>query len=703
VSDIRLGSVEMAVVGPHFNHPRWNLMEWLLAREGEAPVSAPGALRLHPSPGPLAFFSNGYQSWSFTGALHSGQPQPASLLGPFGDPKHLNLLNPVLDRPGHFSSDMFAVLGDRAHDVGLIAGWLSQREQFGHVEARLDEYAPSLSLSAQCDGVVLPPGGERITDWAYLQFIPLETPDPLGDYIHAVARENGARVPSATPIGWCSWYHYFDRVSERDMLDNLAALAQARARLPLDFVQLDDGYQAQVGDWFETNARFPRGLAWLSNEIRAHGQTPGLWLAPYIVRSDAQLNRLHPDWFLRAALGRKANAGYNWFRWCYALDPTHPGVRDHTRRLIETAVKEWGFPYLKLDFLYAAALPGRRYAAALTRAQAMRLALADIREAAGDDVFLLGCGCPLGPAVGLVDGMRIGTDVAPNWHPELFSPNLKRFLHNELSFTSTRNAAQNIISRAPLHRRWWLNDPDCLLARDHDTALTEAEVRSLATVIALSGGMFLVSDDMTRLNADREHYIAALMPVLADARMRAHDWLGNTMPDTLTLPLRGAAGEWLVAGLFNWADSPRDRTVSLSSLGLADGAYFAANFWDNTLSILPRGQPLELRGIPPHGAQLLALRPVTAGPALVSSSFHFSQGCEITEWAAQPDALRLKIDIQRTAEGELILALPARPVTATINRQPIEAVEAMPGLWSLGFVVEGSATVAVRWDEDAGI
>ena len=38
-----------------------------------------------------------------------------------------------------------------------------------------------------------------------------------------------------------------------------------------------------------------------------------------------------------------------------------------------------------------------------------------VRRGAGDDTFLLGCGAPLGPTIGVVDGMRIGPDVAPWW------------------------------------------------------------------------------------------------------------------------------------------------------------------------------------------------------------------------------------------------------------------------------------------------
>jgi alpha-galactosidase len=59
-------------------------------------------------------------------------------------------------------------------------------------------------------------------------------------------------------------------------LGNLDAIQVRRDRLPLDFVQLDDGYQAQVGGWFETKPTFANGLRWLADQIRARAQMPGL-------------------------------------------------------------------------------------------------------------------------------------------------------------------------------------------------------------------------------------------------------------------------------------------------------------------------------------------------------------------------------------------------------------------------------------------
>jgi alpha-galactosidase len=119
-----------------------------------------------------------------------------------------------------------------------------------------------------------------------------------------------------------------------------------------------------------------------------------------------------------------------------------------------------------------------------------------IRRGAGDDAFILGCGAPLGPCIGVVDGMRIGPDVAPAWAPR------DEAAPYAGAVPSTRNAWRNTVARAPLHRALWLNDPDCLMLRASDTDLTPEQVEAWALAVAMSGGMAIVSDDLAALGAD---------------------------------------------------------------------------------------------------------------------------------------------------------------------------------------------------------
>jgi hypothetical protein len=167
------------------------------------------------------------------------------------------------------------------------------------------------------------------------------------------------------------------------------------------------------------------------------------------------------------------------------------------------ALAEIGFAYQKLDFLYMAALEGRADDDRLTRAQRLQRGLQAIRRGAGANSFLLGCGCPLGPAVGVVDAMRIGPDVAPSWgiDPATSIPGLEAVL------PSTRSAIRSVLNRLFLHRRLWLNDPDCLMARAAETHLSAAEIETLAAAIAVGGGMMVFSDDAATLDAPARRLI----------------------------------------------------------------------------------------------------------------------------------------------------------------------------------------------------
>jgi hypothetical protein len=226
-------------------------------------------------------------------------------------------------------------------------------------------------------------------------------------------------------------------------------------------------------------------------------------------------------------------------------------------------------------------------------------------------------------------------------------------------------------------------------------------VRCLSTVIALSGGMFLVSDDMTRLRPERYRYIQALMPVLTNAlssTVSARDWLSEQTPETLTLKLSGPTGEWLLAGLFNWQSVPVSRKVEPAELGLPPGRYWVADFWDESVRVLEAGEALRLGAIPAHGAHLLALRPVTESPRFIASTFHFSQGGEVTEWAVARRTLQFKVELGRVAEGDVRLALPAPPCEAQVDGAPVAVkAESLPGLYSLRFAVKGAAAVWLAW------
>ncbi len=246
---------------------------------------------------------------------------------------------------------------------------------------------------------------------------------------------------------WCSWYSLYTAIDEK-ILIQISGLLQG---LPFDVIQIDDGWQQKVGDW-QPNLKFPSGMKSLAEAIRSQGKQAGLWLAPLLAVKSSRLFGEHPEWFLKDQQGRFVSAGFNWGEQLYALDTTHPQVLEWLQGLMRM-VREWGYDYVKLDFLYAAALPGKRYQD-LPRETAYRQGLKIMRQSLGEDAYLLACGAPIFPSLGLCDALRVGPDVGGEWENSRDA-----VLLTNPAIPGVRNAI-----RTTLHRLW-LNkivqiDPD---------------------------------------------------------------------------------------------------------------------------------------------------------------------------------------------------------------------------------------------------
>jgi alpha-galactosidase len=648
-------------------------------------------------PRALDFFKAGWHAWPYTGLRHARQKDVNTRLGFFVRPFYFNPTTLVSRRRGDFWGEGWGVLTDQK--VALVAGLVSRADQFGQVHVHCQPGRGLLSIITQADGILVPPRECVESEWGMVQFVSLPHPDPLADYVAAVARQMDARVSQAPPpVGWCSWYPYFDRVTEADVLANLEAADRLDDVLPMRLIQLDDGYQSAWGDWTTCNERFPNGLASLASQIALRERRAGLWLAPFVLSPRSDLVRQHPDWLVRDARNRPIHSGLIWRFFGRALDTTHPAVLDWTRALMRQVVQEWGFTYLKLDWLYAAALPGRRHDPQLTRAQALRKGLQAIREGAGEDAFLLGCGCPFGPAVGIVDGMRIGPDVAPHWYPDPFHlPIVRRLVRREMSLPAARNNVRHTLNLSALHRHWWWNDPDCLLARGVDTRLTPEEVRSLVSVIGLSGGMVVDSDDLTRLSPERQRWTSAIFPILSEGA-RPLDLLEREMAELYDLPMVRPWKAWHVVGVFNWSARPVSRALDLACLGF-DGAQptHVFDFWKGAYQLC-QSATLELGELPGHGCRVLRLCAHDASPCIVGDTMHITQGGQVGDWRVVEDELQFSIcDLGRKAEGEIWLWLPGERVEATCEGQAIPVQKRQEGIWALALAVSGPSPVTVRW------
>ncbi|MBG0786356.1 MAG: alpha-galactosidase [Anaerolineaceae bacterium] len=632
------------------------------------------------NPSDPVFYSNGWQSWSSTGSYGLGDQQNKSMLGRFQNPMVVNPGTPQPKKRNTFTGDLVGLVGDKKSKIGLVAGFLSQKAQFGSLEATFNP-EPSLKVWANGDQIRVKPGSNVQTDWLALSFVNLADPDPLGPYLATVGRLHDVAQDESVPVGWCSWYHFYQDIDEKVLDANLDTVITLNPELPLELFQIDDGFETYPGDWYDFVSGFPNGLKPLVEKTKEAGLIPGVWLAPFIVHPKARLVSEHPDWLLRDAEGKPVTAGFVWNSFTFALDLTNPEALAYTQDVIRTAVQDWGFTYLKLDFLYAAALDGVYQDATLSRAQVLRMGLEALREAAGPQITMLGCGCPLGSGLGIFEAMRISADVSGYWKPHF--PPVSGILQNEPHMPSARNAIHNILTRAPLHRRWWVNDPDCLLVRP-DTKLSLAEVQTLTTAIGLTGGSLLVSDDLPALPKDRLAIAQALLPVIGK-RARVLDLFETDFPGMLRVDLEGPEGPWHLLAKFNWEVVPKDLTFTSEEYQLdANQSYWLREFWSGQLGLLKLDRPLTFAKVPAHGVAVVAARAFDPQkPAYLGSNLHLAQGLEISGWRNDEKELSIEFALGRKAAGEVFLSLPWQPTSAQCNENPCPFEDLGDGIYTL--------------------
>jgi alpha-galactosidase len=612
-----------------------------------------------PSSNPkYACFVNGWQSWSYSGTYSAEQKQKYPGLSFIQGAQWCNATTPAPKIKGVFYSDFFTVVIDQSTQKGVLAGFLSQKQQFGHAEVDLRS-EPILHLKAAGDGVNVLPGKSFTTDWAVIQIVDFKDADPVKGFIDAAALENNVQNKPKIPVGWCSWYHYYTRITPENLISNIKQLNKIKDKVPLDLIQIDDGFEKGIGDWLEFKLEFSGGFDSIVREIKTDGFTPGLWLAPFIVSPASDLYKKHPEMLLRNHDGKFVNSGWNWNRFTTSLDMSHPAAQEYVRKVIDTAVHVWGFQYLKLDFLYTATIPGRHYNTTITRAQIYDQAMQLIREAAGEDTYILGCGAPIGGMIGHVDAMRIGADVSSDWKPKYKGVEL--LFPNEPNIPAVENAMQNTITRAWFHNRWWMNDPDCLLLRS-STHLTEDEIRTQASLTALSGGLILLSDDLAQIPPERLKIIQSLIPIIGKTPM-VLDWHQKLTPSKLRVDLAGAAGTWHLISYTNWEDHPVQPVLYLEDYNITNNfSCVVSSFWDSKTSYSENGN-LGIGILPPHATWLAAVRNLISGrPMFAGSNLHISQGLEVSEWKESNNQILLKFLLPHKCSGEIFLRIPANEI-----------------------------------------
>jgi len=298
--------------------------------------------------------------------------------------------------------------------------------------------------------------------------------------------EMNTKIAPPKVTGWTSWYQHYTNISEKIILDNLDSFTSKK--IPLDFFQIDDGYQKEVGDWLDVDQeKFPNGMGSISRAIRTAGFQPGIWIAPFVCSRNSTIFKNQPSWILKDKKGKSIKVGYNplWGGWYYALDFYQVKFQEYLIGVFHSLTQKWNFDLVKIDFLFAACIapPSNR-----TAGQVMNDAMTFIRTQVGNKK-IIGCGVPLGSAFGMVDYCRIGADIHLEWEHKLLNFLRKR------ERVSCRAAMRSIFSRWSLDGLAFGNDPDVVLLREEGNQLDANQKLSILRANVLLGSLVFTSDN----------------------------------------------------------------------------------------------------------------------------------------------------------------------------------------------------------------
>ncbi len=236
------------------------------------------------------------------------------------------------------------------------------------------------------------------------------------------------------------------------------------------------------------DGKFPDGHPSIVRAVRDSGLIPGIWVNANITNPD--FVRLHPE----AVLWKDGEPMRGeWIDYLCSCDPET--LRTHIEPLFR-ALADAGYRYIKIDAIRHLLFDGLHECVRLGKmsndeAQSrFRAYLEATVRGMGKDVFYLASWGEMHEVIGLADACRISMDANPTWagiRMQLFES--ARWYHTQ--------------------RILFLNDPDHVCVRG-----TAEWVRSVLSLISLSGQLYMISDAAEAYDEERLELLRRTLPPL---------------------------------------------------------------------------------------------------------------------------------------------------------------------------------------------
>lgn len=381
-------------------------------------------------------------------------------------------------------------------------------------------------------------------------------------------------ISIAKPIysGWCSWSCYYKNINHEKIKNVIEQMSKHFSDKRPGLLQLDDGWQTGgsfPGKWLEDKDKFPDGIREIAELANSKGMDFGLWLAPFLLKDSSP--------FVNETEKFTLNSRKVYTNSTRTFDLGKPEFLQNLTNTFKWCRESLNSVYFKLDFLILSLVReatgedfvfyDEDYSVAV-----YRKALQTVRNAVGEESFLLLCGAPILEGAGIFNGARIGSDIA--WGKSKTNPDYWLII---------KHCIANTMLRYFYHNKVYINDPDGVILRDVDNGdsfdPSFAEVRAWATAAAMSGGLILENDEVEKLSDGRRKIFEDMLPVYGKAAQPL-DFYEQPFPQIAYIE---ADDETKLVSAYNYDDAVKDINLPLDKLGF-DGDTIVIKCWEREIA-----------------------------------------------------------------------------------------------------------------------
>ncbi|MBE6730584.1 MAG: alpha-galactosidase [Ruminococcaceae bacterium] len=495
----------------------------------------------------------------------------------------------------------------------------------------------TIKLNSYCDmsNTIVKPGKSRISQKMVIAYGPY---DEIAETVYNdLKRTHGSRTEKGAIVGWCSWYDLYSQITEESVTKTVEAINRYKDIIPMDVIQIDDGFQKTVGDW-EVNEKFPHGWEPIIAKIKESGATPGIWLAPALIHNSTETFKNHPDWLMRNENNELIGAHGNWGEPSYPLDFSNPEAYDFAINLIKTEYNR-GFRYFKFDFNAIYANGRSAFAGDKTSLELYRHVYKGYREIIGEESYLCACSGFCRGTFGFADSSRIGPDSPPDWK----TPDV----------SCISGCIKHVGYYAHANGYFFANDPDVTYL--YAKRLTENELLTWHSMVGLHGGSQMISDPLWKKeNSDNLRRFEILSPPASEKAVPLHPAVDGDNK-RFGFIARRDYGDFAAAMIYNPYADEKIINTEFNKFKKIGEKFHVWSFWDNEyLGVKNYNFAVSL---PSHGCKVLRLTSVNEenGICIIGSDLHISMGAaEINDFKVNGSSLEIILNANAGARSGAI-------------------------------------------------